>query len=120
MNTMLLPLVVFLTIGGSTSGCVSVPLTEAEQIQLQHEKEDRRLVRRDELIIFLNACDAHPRLVIVEKRSIGRSPLPNERQKRQARKKFGYPYTHDNVSRKARKWNILCMDRRDVFRQLGF
>ena len=116
----LLPLVVFLTIGGSTSGCAATHLTEAEQIQLQHEKEDRRLVRRDELIRYLNACDAHPSLVIVEKIKVGRSTLPNSRQKAKARRESGYPYTHNNVSRWARRSDILCMSPRDIFRQLGF
>ncbi len=120
MNSILLSFVVFLAIGVSTSGCASTPLTEAEQIQLQHEKEDRRLVRRDKLILFLNACDAHQSLVLVEKITVGRSTLPNSRQKAKARREYGYPYTHDNVSRWARRGDILCMDPRDVFRQLGF
>ena len=120
MNAILLPLIVFLAIGGSTSGCASTPLTEAEQIQLQHEKEDRRLIRRDKLIDYLNACDAHPSFVIVEIIKSGRSTLPNDRQKRKARMEVGYPYTHDNVSRWASRSDMLCMHPRDIFRQLGY
>ena len=120
MNAIFLPLVVFLAIGVSTSGCASTPLTEAEQIQLQHEKEDRRLVRRDKLILFLNACDAHSGLVIVEVIKSGRSTLPNSRQKAKAMREYGYPYTHDNVSRWANRSDILCMHPRDIFRQLGY
>ena len=120
MNAILLPLVVFLAIGVSTSGCASTPLTEAEQIQLQHEKEDRRLVRRDKLIDYLNACDAHPSLVIVEVIKSGRSTLPNDRQKTKAMREYGYKYTHDNVSRWAHRSDLLCMYPRDILRQLGF
>ena len=111
-------LFVCVTIG--TVSCATTPLTEAEEIKFQHEQEDRRLVRRDKLITFLNACDAHTSLVIVEKIKSGRSVLPNERQKRKAIKEYGYPYTHNNVSRWARRSDIYCMTPRDVMRQLGF
>jgi len=111
---------VYLAIGGSVTACASIPLTEAEQIQLQYEKEDRRIVRRDKLIIFLNACDAASDLVIVEIRRIGRSSLPNSRQKADAIKEFGYPYTHDNVNRRARQWDFGCMYPEDLLRQLGY
>ena len=112
-------LIVCITMGGSTVGCASTPRTEAEEIQFQHEKEDRRLVRRDKLIDFLNACDATIGLAIIETRRVGRSVLPNSRQRRKARKEYGYPYTHSNVNRYARKSDILCMDPKDLFRNLG-
>ena len=113
-------LIVCITMGGSTVGCASTPRTEAEEIQFQHEKEDKRLVRRDKLIAFLNACDADQNLVIVETIKTGRSQLPNSRQRRKARKEYGYPYTHNNVNRRARKFDIACMYPRDILRQLGF
>ena len=134
-------LVVCTTIGGSTVGCASIPLTydqcnatqyvtalEHEQCLLaaskykeeQYEREDKRLVRRDKLIAFLNACDAAPGLVILEKRSVGRSVLPNSRQQANARKEYGYPYTHNNVSSRANKIDLLCVDVREMFRQPGY
>ncbi len=111
---------VCLTLGGSAGGCATTNLTEAEMIQLQHEQEDRRLVRRDELIDFLNACDASPRLVIVEMIRVSRSTLPNSRQKTKARREYGYPYTHSNVSRRAMRSDVRCMDPRQLMRDLGF
>ena len=96
-------------------GCAGTPLTEAERIQLQHEKEDKRLVRRDKLIAFLNACDNHPSYVLVEKRGMGRSPLPNNKRKDEAMEKHGYKYTHDNVGRQAHQADFMCMDPRDLF-----
>ncbi|KKK97124.1 hypothetical protein LCGC14_2655880 [marine sediment metagenome] len=94
-------LVVCITIGGSTVGCASIPLTHdqcnatkyatahehgqcllaaSKYREEQYEREDRRLVRRDKLIQFLNACDADKRLVVVEMRTIGRSVLPDKRR----------------------------------------
>ena len=58
-----------------------------ELVELEHEREDRRLIRRDKLIAYLNACDAHPGLVIFEERW-GRSNLPNQRQQRKAKKLY--------------------------------
>ena len=115
-------LVVCVTMGGSTVGCASSleELTIEERIQLQHEKEDKRLVRRDELIQYLNACDAHPRLIIVEVIKSGRSTLPNSRKKAKAKRETGYPYTHNNVSKWARRSNILCMEPQTIIRQLGY
>jgi len=113
-------LVVCITMGGSAVGCAASSLTVEEQIQLQHEKEDQRLVRRDKLIKYLNACDAHPSLVVVEKRHAGRSTLPNTRQMMKARREFGSPYTHNNVNRRANRSDLLCMHPRDILRQLGY
>ena len=108
--------------GGSTVGCATSleELTVEERIQLQHEKEDKRLVRRDELIQYLNACDAHPSFIVVEVIKSGRSTLPNSRQKLKAKREFGYPYTHENVSRWARRSSIFCADPQTILRQLGY
>ena len=86
----------------------------AKYKQEQYDRADRRIVRRDELIIFLNACDAEPRLVLVEFHHIGRSPLPTQRQKRIAHQDYGYPYTHDNVDRKAMRNDFKCVNPRDI------
>jgi len=86
----------------------------------QHEKEDRRLIKRDKLIIFLNACDAHPELVLMEVRRGGRSNLPTDRQRRRAIKEHGYKFTHDNVDKRARIHNFKCVDAADIMRQLGY
>ena len=131
----ILLLVVCTTIGGSTVGCASIPLTHdqcnatkyvtahehgqcllaaSKYKEEEHEREDRRLVRRDKLIVFLNACDADPRLVVVEMRSIGRSVLPNKRRMSDAKKEYGYPYTHSNVSKRAMRSDVKCMDPRDI------
>ena len=135
-------LFVCVTIGGSTVGCATSMdeletearecvdtlrnnLTEERRaacwryVDERAEEEDQRLVRRDELIAFLNACDAHPSYVIVEVIKAGRSTLPNSRQKHKAKRELGYPYTHDNVSKWARKSDLLCMEPRTVMRQLG-
>ncbi len=87
--------------------------------QLEYEREDRRIQARDECIIFLNACDASDSLVVVEVIKSGRTQLPNARQKRDARREYGYTYTHDNVGKYARKSDFVCMRPRDVMRQLG-
>ena len=112
--------VVCITIGGSTIGCASTPLTEAEEIAFQHEKEDKRLVKRDELIMFLNACDARQGLVIVEIIKSGRSVLPNSWQQSKAQRELGYKYTHNNVDRRARRRDFYCMYRDDLMRSLGY
>ncbi len=81
--------------------------------QAEHEREDRRLIKRDEIIImFLNACDADPRLVIVEViRGSSRRCLPSSREKRKAMKEYGYKYTHENVCSRAFSQDFQCWDR---------
>ena len=80
----------------------------------QDELADKRLIRRDKLIIFLNACDADTRLILVEVKSgSSRSCLPNNREKRRAIREYGYKYTHYNVCRKGRKSDFQCWDRQD-------
>ena len=86
----------------------------AKYKQEQYDKADRRLVRRDKLIVFLNACDAIPYLVVVEIRHTGRSLLPTSRKQRVARREYGYPYTHDNVHRNARLYDFKCVNPRDI------
>jgi len=88
--------------------------------QLEYEREDRLIKRRDECILFLNACDTAESLVVVEIIKSGRSQLPTDRQKRRARSEYGYAYTHDNVGKWARKSDFLCMSPRDVMRSLGY
>lgn len=125
-------------------GCASIPLSveqcnaalsitamEHEQCLkgaadwqiLQDEKEDRRLVKRDELIAYLNACDAAEGLVLVETIKIGRSKLPNNREERRAMEEWGYKYTHSNVSKQARIYDFQCATPRqimDALRRQGF
>jgi len=122
-------------------GCAAIPLTHdqcnatkyatamehenclraaAKYEEEQHEKEDRRLIKRDKLIIFLNACDAHPDLVLMEVRRGGRSNLPNNRQRRRAIREHGYKFTHDNVDRRARQHDYKCVDPADILQQLGY
>lgn len=84
----------------------------ADYEQAEHEREDRLLIRRDKIIIFLNACDRDPRLVIVEIIKSGRGCLPNDRMKRQAMREYGYKYTHDNVCPRAFPQDFQCWDRR--------
>jgi hypothetical protein len=109
-------------------GCASAPMTHdqcnatkyatameheqclraaADYEQLQHEKEDRRLIKMDELISFLNACDKAPHLLVMETRH-GRACLPTEWQQVKARKVYGYPYTHENVRRCANRNTVTC------------
>ena len=120
------------------AGCAGIPLThdqcnatkfptamEHEQClratsdyeQKQYEKEDKRIIRRDKLIVFLNDCDASPRLELLEKRYL-RSVLPSKNQIRKARREHGRPYTHDNVSPRARRIDFLCIDVSDFMRQM--
>lgn len=81
--------------------------------QAEHEREDRRLIRRDEIIMFLNGCDADDRLVLVEViRGGGRPCLPNTRKKRDALREYGYKYTHENVCSRAFMQDFQCWDRR--------
>ena len=91
----------------------------ADYEQAEHEREDKRLIRRDKLIAFLNACDANDGLVIIEKRRIGRTCLPSKRTQRKAKREYGYKYTHDNVCRHGHRADFLCMNPRDLFRQLN-
>ncbi len=70
-------------------------------LQLEYEREDRRIVRRDKLIVFLNSCDQTKGVVLIETLRIGRSSLPNKMQKIKALRKWGYKYTHENVHRRA-------------------
>jgi len=119
-------------------GCASIPLThdqcnatkyatamEHEQClraaedyqQKQHEKEDKRLIKRDDLIIFLNSCDKHQELVVMEKIHI-RSCLPSKLQQRRARREYGYPYTHDNVRKCANRADISCTTPEAIMREL--
>ena len=119
-------------------GCAGVPLTHdqcnatkfptameheqclraaSEYEQEQHEKEDRRLIKRDKLIVFLNACDASPNLVLGEKQHM-RSRLPNDREIMRARREYGYPYTHDNVHRHAIRQDFVCVNPRDIVQQI--
>ena len=132
------------TIGGSAVGCASsmdeletearecvdtstnkLGITEEQRaacwrdVDERAEEEDRQLERRDELITYLNACDAHPGFIIVEVIRSGRSTLPNSRQKAKAKREVGYPYTHDNVSKWARKSDIFCTQPQTIMRQLG-
>lgn len=79
-------------------------------LQLEYEREDRRIRQFDKLIIYLNACDKTKGLVVLEKIKIGRSKLPNKRAMRNARREYGYAYTHDNVSPKLRQHDVVCVD----------
>ncbi len=125
-------------------GCASIPLSKEEcnstlsptahehelclkaasdyEIE-QDEKEDKRLIKRDKLIIFLNACDADDGLVLVEIKQSGRSCLPNARAKRVAVREYGYKYTHYNVCRNAHRADFRCWDRQafaDFRERLGY
>jgi hypothetical protein len=97
------------------------PEQKAEYVeQKQYEADDRRIKRLDQMVAMLNACDASDSHVVVEVRRGGRSQLPNARQKRKARKEFGYAYTHENLGRDIRFVKILCMRPNDVFRSLNY
>lgn len=89
-------------------------------VKLEYEREDRRIKKLDEMVAYLNACDAADNLVIVEVRRGGRSQLPTKREKRKARKEYGYAYTHENLGRDIHFTKILCMSPRDIMRQLGY
>jgi len=123
-----------------TLGCAAIPLTHdqcnatkyataaeheqclraaAEYEQEQHEREDRRLIKRDKLIIFLNACDRSDDLVVFE-RIYMRSCLPTQRQKNDAMEEYGYKYTHDNVLQCANRLQVQCVDPADIMRALGY
>lgn len=114
-------------------GCASIPLSKDEcnatLFPTAHEHElclkaasdyeveqdelaDKRLIARDKLIIFLNACDADDRLVIVEiMKGTTRSCLPNEREQRVAKREYGYKYTHNNVCRRGWIADFQCWDK---------
>jgi len=93
---------------------------DALLVQLEYEREDRLTKQRDACVSFLNACDAADNLVVVEVIKSGRSQLPNDRQKRKAMREYGYAYTHNNVGKYARKTDFLCMEPREIMRQLGY
>ena len=128
----------FITSALILSGCAAIPFThdqcnatkfptamEHEQCllaaskyeQAQYEQENSRLIRRDKLIIWLNACDVRKDLIVLEVLHVGRTSLPNQRAKEKSRERYGYAYTHMNVSRKARRNDFMCIDRND-FRDL--
>ena len=89
----------------------------------QYELVDKHAIKRDELIIFLNACDADDKLVLVEIKRSSRSCLPNSRKKRIATREYGYKYTHDNVCRKGRMSDFQCWDRYafvEFMKRLGY
>ena len=88
--------------------------------RLEYEREDRATQRLDKMVIFLNACDQSDRLVVVEVIRGGRSQLPTEREKYKARKEYGYAYTHENLGRHISHAMILCMNPRDIIRQLQY
>lgn len=129
-----------------TAGCVAAPELTPEQVtqinvlckdnatciveqtddamrrlleRLEHEREDRATQRLDELVIWLNACDASNTHVVVEVIRGGRSQLPNSREKRKALREYGYKYTHENLGRHIRYANLSCMNPRDIVRVLG-
>jgi hypothetical protein len=87
----------------------------------QDEKEDRRLIKRDALIDFLNACDAESNLILLETIRGGTLSrcLPSEREQRKAKREYGYPFTHDNVCRGGRKSDFKCWSRADFERNVG-
>lgn len=82
----------------------------------QFEALDKRIVKRDNLILFLNDCDASTYLILVEIIKGGGSQLPNKFQMSKAIRKYGYPYTHDNVDRHLRHSDVGCMRPQDLFR----
>ena len=79
----------------------------------QYELADKRLIKRDKLIVFLNACDANDELVLVEKLYTGRSCLPGGHKKRIAMREYGYKYTHDNVCHRGRISDFQCWNKQD-------
>ena len=137
-------IILFLMLLFGLFGCASIPLSKDEctstlsptahehelclkaasdyQIE-QDEKEDRRLIKRDALIMFLNACDANDNLVLVEIRRAGRACLPNDRKKRIAKREYGYKYTHGNVCPRGMRSDFRCWDRQDfidAMKQFGY
>jgi len=126
------------------SGCANIPLThdqcnsalyqtahEAENclkaaedyVQEQFALEERRVEKRDELIAYLNSCDKAKGFVLIETIKIGRSNLPNDRQKDRALREWGYKYTHANVSKRARLHQFQCATPQqimDALRRLGY
>ena len=76
--------------------------------QLEYEAEDKRIIKRNKLIVFLNVCDASPDHIIMEIVHL-HTQLPNSLQKRRSKQKFGYAYTHDNVGRHARRTDFKCI-----------
>lgn len=119
-------------------GCAEVPLLHdqcnATKFQTAHEheqclkladdyqeyldeKEDKRLVRRDKLIAFLNSCHASEEYVLIEKRH-GRGNLPTKREQHK-RTRAGLPvFTHDNVRRHAQLGDYGCMRPQDIKEQI--
>ena len=87
--------------------------------RLEYEREDRMALRKDKLVIMLNACDASDSFVVVEVIKGGRRQLPSAREKRKARREYGYAYTHDNLGKHWNHAQILCMHPQDIFRQLN-
>ena len=136
-------IILFLMLLFGLFGCASIPMTNdqcnatkfptahehelclkaASDYQIeQDEKEDKRLIRRDKLIIFLNACDASDKHVLVEIIRIGRSCLPSKQKQRIAMREYGYRYTHGNVCPRGMKSDFQCWDQQDfdyAMRQLG-
>lgn len=91
----------------------------AKYEQEKYDRENRRIIRRDKLIVFLNACDRAESRVIMEKRfGRVRSMLPTDREKRAAMKQFGYHYTHDNVHPKADLNNFYCVNPQQLFKRM--
>jgi hypothetical protein len=95
-------------------------LAASKYEQEKHEREDKRLIRRDKLIQHLNACHAHPTYVVMEVKRGGRGCLPNKREKQRAVREHGYPYTHENVRKCANNINSVCVDPSEVLRQLSY
>jgi len=125
-------------------GCASVPLTHDQcnatkfSTAMEHHqclvganrhqeeldaKEDKRLVRRDELIAFLNQCDRAEHLVVMEIIKSGRSQLPNKFDMKKAMREWGYRYTHNNVNPRARIHDFSCVssaDLKEILRRAGY
>ena len=124
-------------------GCASIPLSHdqcnatkfstaleheaclkgaEDYVQEQYAAEDRRIMKRDKVIAFLNACSASDDHVIVETIRSGRSVLPSSNEQRKAKREYGYPYTHDNVGKYASLHNFQCAtpaDIKDALRRMG-
>ncbi len=100
-------------------GLAKCLFADSEYVIKQFKLEEKRVEKRDKLIIFLNACDNTSGVVLVEIRRVGwRSMLPNSRAKGKALKQYGYKYTHDNVGRRAQRHDFVCMDRQDAKRMI--
>ena len=82
--------------------------------QLQHELEDKKNIKRDELIVFLNACDRSTSHILVETIKAGRSLLPSTFQGMKAFRELGYRYTHENVSQRARIHDFQCVTAQEL------